>query len=202
MNYGYIKSALSASDIDAEKVIPKITLPLEYDLSKNLSGIRDQGSVSKCVSVALTDIVLWHSKFDNIKLNFKDDYFFVNRSDKSLYGMTPKEAFQILKDKGVSSDKGLYKKSTFAKVGSEIVMKNALISNGPVIIGLPVYSYDEKFWTKSSTLLGGHAVLIVGYNPNGFTIRNSWGYSYGSGGYSLLPYSDFSSIYEAWTLIN
>jgi C1A family cysteine protease len=41
---------------------------------------------------------------------------------------------------------------------------------------------------------GGHAVLVVGYQDGEgdgggrFIIRNSWGESWGIGGYGLLPY--------------
>lgn len=38
---------------------------------------------------------------------------------------------------------------------------------------------------------GGHAYALVGYNEHGFVVQNSWGASWGSGGFALLPY-------EAW----
>jgi len=37
----------------------------------------------------------------------------------------------------------------------------------------------------------GHAVTIVGYTYDGFIIQNSWGESWGEGGFALLPYEDF-----------
>jgi len=38
---------------------------------------------------------------------------------------------------------------------------------------------------------GGHAIAIVGYAEHGFIIQNSWGPSWGSGGFALLPYEDY-----------
>jgi C1A family cysteine protease len=40
------------------------------------------------------------------------------------------------------------------------------------------------------TLLGGHAVLAVGYDDarRAFFIRNSWGASWGDKGYGTMPY--------------
>ncbi len=38
---------------------------------------------------------------------------------------------------------------------------------------------------------GGHAVAIVGYTREGFIIQNSWGESWGAGGFALLPYEDY-----------
>jgi C1A family cysteine protease len=39
-------------------------------------------------------------------------------------------------------------------------------------------------------VLGGHAVLAVGYDDatQRFTIRNSWGANWGQGGYFTMPY--------------
>ncbi len=38
---------------------------------------------------------------------------------------------------------------------------------------------------------GGHAVALVGYTDEGFIVQNSWGPSWGAGGFALLPYEDF-----------
>lgn len=37
----------------------------------------------------------------------------------------------------------------------------------------------------------GHAVAFVGYTPHGFIVQNSWGPSWGAGGFALLPYEDY-----------
>ncbi len=37
----------------------------------------------------------------------------------------------------------------------------------------------------------GHAVALVGYTAQGFVVQNSWGDTWGSGGFALLPYEDF-----------
>ena len=37
----------------------------------------------------------------------------------------------------------------------------------------------------------GHAIAIVGYTYDGFIIQNSWGESWGNGGFALLPYEDW-----------
>jgi C1A family cysteine protease len=43
----------------------------------------------------------------------------------------------------------------------------------------------------TETLLGGHAVLCVGYNDadRTFLIRNSWGTEWAQQGYGTLPYA-------------
>lgn len=76
------------------------------------------------------------------------------------------------------------------------------IANGyPVIIGFHVYDsfmsntvtrtgimpYPNK---RTERLLGGHAVLLVGYDKttNRYIARNSWGTAWGDGGYFYMPF--------------
>ena len=38
---------------------------------------------------------------------------------------------------------------------------------------------------------GGHAFALVGYNPTGFVVQNSWGTGWGHSGFGVLPYADW-----------
>jgi C1A family cysteine protease len=90
-------------------------------------------------------------------------------------------------------------------------IKTNLAGGLPSIFGFTVYgSYTQAattglmpYPTPGEKIVGGHAVLAVGYddklkikntNPNGIEtkgallIRNSWGTGWGSGGYGWLPY--------------
>ena len=70
----------------------------------------------------------------------------------------------------------------------------------PLAFGFTVYSsiYDEKvektgdipFPRPGDRVVGGHAIMAVGYNDKkkALIIRNSWGPSWGDKGYGTLPY--------------
>lgn len=78
---------------------------------------------------------------------------------------------------------------------------NALTNGYPVVVGFEVYAsfmgsivgrtgimpYPN---TKTEPLLGGHAVLLVGYDNSKqwFIVKNSWGSSWGDKGYFYMPY--------------
>ncbi|MCP5261248.1 MAG: peptidase C1 [Rhodoferax sp.] len=48
---------------------------------------------------------------------------------------------------------------------------------------------------------GGHAFALVGFNHRGFIIQNSWGTSWGSGGFALLTYADWlANCMDAWVV--
>ena len=79
---------------------------------------------------------------------------------------------------------------------------DALTNGYPVIMGFIVYTsfmsanvaktgnmpYPN---TKREKSLGGHAVLLVGYNKTKkvFIARNSWGTNWGDGGYFYMPFN-------------
>jgi C1A family cysteine protease len=59
--------------------------------------------------------------------------------------------------------------------------------------------------TSSEKLLGGHAILAVGYHDTEqrFIMRNSWGTSWGKHGYFTIPYAyltDPSLCDDLWTI--
>ncbi len=48
---------------------------------------------------------------------------------------------------------------------------------------------------------GGHAFALVGFNHRGFIVQNSWGTSWGSGGFALLGYADWlANCMDAWVV--
>lgn len=198
--YGYKKSNFLSGDIIA-KPRPSL-LPDSYDLRKQLSPIRNQKSVPKCVSCVITDMIEWRLKYERLVGDFEDDYIFKLRKNKKVDGMSPREGFSIAKHIGLPTRTGTFHLDIFARVMSPEVAKRSIITNGPILIGLPVYNDRiDRFWEKIGSLIGGHAVSLVGWNSEGFILRNSWGTSYGNKGYSIFPFEEFPYIYESWTLI-
>lgn len=90
------------------------------------------------------------------------------------------------------------------------------INKEPVMFGFSVYESFEgsaeaktgiiPMPKKSEQLLGGHAVLAVGYDDakKHVICRNSWGVGWGDKGYFYLPYTYFTKglAYDFWVLQN
>jgi C1A family cysteine protease len=104
-------------------------------------------------------------------------------------------------------------KASAAGVNTLNLLRRALADGFPVAFGFPVYSSmtsspEVPIPGDADRLLGGHAVLAVGYddkhNGGAVLIRNSWGPDWGTGGYGWLPYRyvtddlavDFWTIFE------
>jgi C1A family cysteine protease len=80
-------------------------------------------------------------------------------------------------------------------------LKACLAAGYPFVLGFSVYeSFESDAVAKSGavpmpgeteTEVGGHAVMAVGYDDMSqrFLVRNSWGNSWGIGGYFTIPYA-------------
>jgi len=94
-------------------------------------------------------------------------------------------------------------------------MKGCLADGYPFIIGFSVYeslmtpavdkSGDIPMPKPTEKLLGGHAVLVVGYNDakQTFKLRNSWSDRWGEKGYGTIPYAyllDANLSDDFWTV--
>ena len=94
-------------------------------------------------------------------------------------------------------------------------LKGCLASGFPFVFGFTCYeSFEGPEVAKTGVLampksgekvVGGHAVLCVGYDDTAqqFTIRNSWGTSWGQGGYFKMPYAYLTNARLAtdlWTI--
>jgi C1A family cysteine protease len=101
-------------------------------------------------------------------------------------------------------------KSFESKVYSSVTqdaqnVKQCLASGYPIVFGFTVYqSFESDFVAhtgkmpmpaKTEKSLGGHACLTVGYDDSQkvMIVRNSWGDSWGDGGYFYMPYDYFFS---------
>jgi C1A family cysteine protease len=93
-------------------------------------------------------------------------------------------------------------------------MKACLASGSPIIFGFTVYESFESDAVANTgivpmpglheSVLGGHAVLCVGYDDSTqrFIVRNSWG-AWGDGGYCYMPYAYLLSrslASDFWTI--
>jgi len=94
-------------------------------------------------------------------------------------------------------------------------LKGCLAAGFPFVFGFAVYESFERATVRrtgrvplprpTEALLGGHAVLAVGYDDEAgvFAIRNSWGEGWGDHGYGAMPYAylcDANLSDDFWTI--
>lgn len=202
MKFGFIQSKLDGTEQQLQ-VDKTVKLPESYSCEKALPKVLDQGREPICVPCSISSFINW--KLNISSGNNQDNKVDLEKVFKKYGtkdGMTFKEALHYLKHEGIETDKGNFKINKYAMVGSIPVLKQALLTNGPCIAGLPVKNSNNVDFWNGYGFEGGHAIAIVGYDKDGFIIRNSWGTSYGNKGYSHILYNDFEKFYEIWSLLN
>lgn len=90
--------------------------------------------------------------------------------------------------------------SYFSVAQDIMAIKTCLAEGFPIVFGFSVYTAFESrsvaesgilnVPTDKERLIGGHAVLLVGYDDSNqrVIVRNSWGNDWGHGGYFTMPY--------------
>ena len=109
-----------------------------------------------------------------------------------------------------------YKALTYQRlIQDQNTMKGCIAEGFPFVFGITVYESmmsDEVKRTGvmpmpslTEQVLGGHAILAVGYDDDKrmFKFRNSWGDGWGDGGYGYIPYAyliDTNLASDFWTI--
>ena len=206
IKYGWTPSKLDGSEYKFDE-IKNYDIPEEYSYIDYLPPVENQGSTNMCVTYSLAAHLDWNCNVDNKQDNIRNNHInkkeiYAVRKNPGDNGMTFKEALSFCKHSGVSSDLGKLKIDSYMMINSLVALKQALLLNGPCIGGLYVRNNNTPDFWNGNKNFGGHAIAIVGYNKQGFIIRNSWGKSFGNNGYVILPYKDFNKILECWTIID
>ena len=105
-----------------------------------------------------------------------------------------------------------YRNKEYCRLNTFEEMKNAIYTlRLPILVSIPAYkelynpSKDGKAFVtiteerkKEKPEYGNHAVLVYGWNTNGWLVRNSWSTKYGNNGNFVLDYN--YKINEAWAI--
>jgi len=94
-----------------------------------------------------------------------------------------------------------YKVDDWGSVGQKLsLIKSALVAYGPLPTAFMVYEdfmhYKSGIYSYTTgKLLGGHAVLLVGYNDaeQYFIVKNSWDKGWGEDGFFRIAYSEMDN---------
>lgn len=218
-----VQSPEDTRDWIAETILTVAQYPATLDLRTYCQPIRNQGSQGACAAMAGAAMKEAHEYKDyKLREYLSPQYIYNMRANKTSSGMYMRDLMSILTKYGVCKE-STYPYLTTSTITNEITteankfrikgyasiatidgLKNALFTNGPAVIAVPVYNYGATLWNQEAnqTSLGGHAMVILGYTSVGFIIRNSWGTGWGDAGYTIFPYTHWGKQWEIWTTVD
>jgi C1A family cysteine protease len=195
-------------------------LPDILDLREYSRPSRDQGDNGTCAAhVGATIREMQIHRRNGSCEPLSPLFIYYCRSNSPGVGMFGRNVFHILRtigtipesiyDYGVEPTVEMmqlaakYKIKNYARVISMYGLKRAIWERGPCYMQLPLYGSHPYFWRPSKAdCYGGHAVTVVGYNLEGFILKNSWGAEWNGDGCVVFPYSDWGAQWECWAAID
>lgn len=135
-------------------------------------------------------------------------YKYGDVTEKALSGNTEQpRCTKILKDKlslQMYDDAKYYRIQSYAKCKNENDIKYALMNSGPILASIKWYSkYNIKnniIYFDETSSFGYHAIMIYGWDKNGWLCQNSWGRKWNKQGRFIYSYDN--KISEAWSFID
>lgn len=178
--------------------------PAEYECPVK-TKVKNQGGVSSCVAHSAAEILEYHNPTKTFSTNFiygihkklygsngpgmflrtaakimndygdpEYDYCKGNTEIERVYAIA-NEAF--INPEAMENAKQ-YRISKYARVSSVSDIKYALMNHGPVLGAIMWYA-DNKLKNyvlqKGTVFDGGHAIVVRGWNKDGWICQNSWG---------------------------
>lgn len=200
-----IKTYYQAKDANGKLInIDGIVNPLKIDNRQQCSVTDNQYSTPHCAGYSICNLceaLIWKKTGKLINLNADQVYAKAKQidgdinSDGTYLEAAIKAALQLGGFDGSKINIG-----TIYNDGSDCtieMIKFSIHKYDFLHMGFQItdswYSTNSKdYYIKNyGQSLGGHAVLGCGYDQSGLYIQNSWGTSWGSKGFGILPWSAF-----------
>jgi C1A family cysteine protease len=192
-----------------------IAAAMEFDLIKE--GAKPEFTPSR-LFIYYNERVLEHTVNSDSGAQIRDGVKSVNKQGAPPESLWPYDITKFEKKPSADAygQAAKHKVSSYQRVARSLSqMKGCLAAGFPFVFGFTVYdSFESEAVAKTGqvpmpsageSVLGGHAVLAVGYEDDQqrFIVRNSWGDTWGMKGYFTMPYaylldSDLSD--DFWTL--
>jgi C1A family cysteine protease len=197
-------------------------LPTHFDWSNWMTSVKNQGGCGSCVAfgaVGATE-AQYRIAYNNPTwgLDLSEQHLFSCGGGQCGYGWYISAALNRLRDYG-TPDEACFpyqaqdrscsggcsdwqsrasKISSWSWVANNAGAIEAALMNGPLVAGFTVYRDFYGYhggvyhWDRVSQSVGGHAIVIVGYDSNEqyWIVKNSWGSYWGESGYFRIGFGE------------
>jgi hypothetical protein len=200
-----VDALYAASGIEAP-----LALPASYVVPQPWSPVLDQGNSPMCVAFSQSMLKAYEDLRDQGPFDFDEPTFF-RRIGGGPNGAVIRNALAVLLADGypvVGVDRaGAHKIAAYYAVPvTRADLCAAILAFGPVELGTPWFNSWFRpvagVLPAPDTVVGGHAIVAIGWDARGLRLRNSWGTDWGLSGDAYLPWSQLDHLREAWKAVD
>lgn len=218
MNFGCLKEIPSVRTYSYEAVCGKSTadVPSRYILpSDRLPAVTNQGTTWACVAFALAEILSVFNLDEFGKLErFSEGFIYGYNRDASYKGMYPQKTIDLMRKTGSVPLKYFDKLYEMPELREDLLANPNLAKLVEIAQKYKIKGYvgflrgeieevKQALFTSQTPIFavspnyfgGSHAIIIVGWEKDGWVIQNSWGKNWGENGRKCIPYSEVSQKY-------
>lgn len=213
---GHTASPLDHRDLRYGHIAPAVdAIPDEYDFeSQRPLPVLDQGAVPACVAYALAGLKTAQEDLEIGETLPFDPQAIYNIIKTPSGGACYRSGFDFLLNVGAQANGLYYRITSYAGVvpRSHDEVRHALITGGVLAAGIHVPRSFTGVGGKEFTftpggdpdeIVGGHALLVVGYNPTGLILHNSWGQKWGENGRTTVSWAWWDQYaQEVWASVD
>ena len=211
-NYGLgaLPSPPDDRDYPVEPVLAALpamaALPDRYAV-RRLGPVLNQHDTPMCVAFSSSSLKAMQDWEDQHRwFNFDEPKFF-KRIGGNAQGAYPRAALEEMLKVGYPTQNGRAGKhrikAYYAVPIRPKMIKQVIRRLGPVLLSTEwaqswFHPSPSGLLPKFDRSIGGHAVVVFGWNTRGFRFRNSWGRGWGRDGNGILPYDELDHVKEVW----
>jgi len=197
-------------------------LPTHFDWSNWMTSVKNQGGCGSCVGFAAVGATEAQYRIaansPGWDVDLSEQHLFSCGGGQCGYGWYISAALNRLRDYGTPDEacfpytaqdrscsggcadwqSRAFKIASWSWVANNPNAVEAALMNGPLVAGFTVYSDFFGYhggvyhWDHVSQAVGGHAIVIVGYDSNEqyWIVKNSWGSGWGENGYFRIGFRE------------
>lgn len=218
MNSGYRVSRLDHRDMRYGLVAPEtITvsgLPASYDFATTATlPVFNQGRVPACVGYTLAGLKVAQEELEKGAVLPFDGLDIYSAIAAPGGGAEMRVGLDYLLKQGAAADGQRFPISSYAGVALQAhdEVKHALVTSRVLVAGFEVprsfmQGGGHEFVVaegEDDQIVGGHAILVVGYDETGLILHNSWGEQWGNAGRTTITWEFWDRHFmEAWACVD
>lgn len=193
--------------------VPTVAVPDTFDYEvEHPIPVLDQGRVPACVGFSLAALKIGEEALETGKdLNFHGLDIYKHISKPGQEGAVIRDGLDYLRSPGAVASRKHYPISVYAgvQVKNHVAVKTAIFNQGPLVCGFEVPRFfmnggGHEFHVgdgQPHDIVGGHAILVVGYDSTGVILHNSWGEGWGDKGRTTVDWEFWDTYFmEAWAV--